>query len=64
LWHQDRLHDEFHELAEATTSLEKPSESRDVFFTISRARCNGFPIAGSELPPPLGPPLQRGYTPI
>ena len=48
-WHQDRLQEELQELRDAKTPLERLSETSDVFFTISRATYDGFPI--QELPP-------------
>ncbi|KAF2140520.1 uncharacterized protein K452DRAFT_230443 [Aplosporella prunicola CBS 121167] len=49
-WHRDRLRKE---LREAPTPLLKLSESSDVFFSISRARYDGFAIRSL---PSLAPP--------
>lgn len=43
-WHRDRLREELRERRVATTALQKLSETSDVFFSISRARCDGFHI--------------------
>ena len=43
-WHRERLREELRERRVATTPLQKLSESSDVFFSISRARYDGFPI--------------------
>ncbi|KAI0509770.1 hypothetical protein F5B22DRAFT_316256 [Xylaria bambusicola] len=51
-WHLDRYNEERIELEAARTRLEKLSEASDVFFAISRARYDGFPIA--DLPPVHG----------
>ncbi|KAH9203364.1 hypothetical protein DL95DRAFT_154077 [Leptodontidium sp. 2 PMI_412] len=47
-WYRDRLREELRERREANTSLQKLSETSDVFPSISRARCDGFPVR--ELP--------------
>ncbi|KAI0173024.1 hypothetical protein GGR52DRAFT_572829 [Hypoxylon sp. FL1284] len=47
-WYADRVREEFQELREARTPLERPSETSDVFFSISRADHDGFPV--QELP--------------
>lgn len=48
-WYRDRLREELLERRTAKTSWRKLSETSDVFFTISRARYDGFPIR--SLPP-------------
>ncbi|GAW17522.1 hypothetical protein ANO14919_069800 [Xylariales sp. No.14919] len=48
-WHRDRFREELAELREAKGPLEKLSETSDVFFAISRAKYDGFPIA--DMPP-------------
>ena len=47
-WHLERYREELAELDGARTRLEKLSESSDVFFAISRAQHDGFPI--TDLP--------------
>ncbi|KAI0011875.1 hypothetical protein F4779DRAFT_615052 [Xylariaceae sp. FL0662B] len=47
-WYQDRLREELQERREAVTPLLKLSETADVFFSISRAEYDGFPVR--ELP--------------
>ncbi|KAI1074844.1 hypothetical protein F5B20DRAFT_423443 [Whalleya microplaca] len=47
-WYLDRLREELQERRAANTSIEKLSETADVFFSISRAKCDGFPV--QELP--------------
>jgi hypothetical protein len=47
-WYRDRLREELVERRAANTPLQKLSKTSDVFFSISRARCDGFPIR--ELP--------------
>ncbi|KAI2637444.1 uracil phosphoribosyltransferase-domain-containing protein [Xylaria nigripes] len=47
-WYQDRYREEVAEFHEATTTLQKLSEESDVFFALSRAQYDGFPVA--ELP--------------
>ena len=48
-WYSDILAGELQELREATTPIEKLSETSDVFFSIMRAKYDGYPIG--ELPP-------------
>lgn len=48
-WYRDRLREELLERRTAKTSLQKLSETSDVFFAISRARYDGFPVR--KLPP-------------
>jgi hypothetical protein len=55
-WHHDRLREERQELQEATTFLQKISESSDVIFSISRARHDGYDIH------PLPRFFDRDYT--
>lgn len=43
-WHRERLREELHERRTATTNIHKLSEAADVFFTISRARYDGFSV--------------------
>ncbi|KAI1324809.1 hypothetical protein F5Y16DRAFT_402072 [Xylariaceae sp. FL0255] len=43
-WHRARLHEELAEARSAKTALERLSETSDVFFAISRARHDGFPL--------------------
>ncbi|OTB11314.1 hypothetical protein K445DRAFT_307234 [Daldinia sp. EC12] len=43
-WHRDRLREELQERRDATRPLEKLSETADVFFSISRAKYDGFPV--------------------
>ncbi|KAH8165604.1 hypothetical protein CIB48_g2646 [Xylaria polymorpha] len=44
-WHKDRFCEELEEFDNAQSWLERVSEASDVFFVISRARYDGFPIA-------------------
>ena len=48
-WHQDRLREELQERREAPSLVLKLSETADVFFSISRAKYDGFYLR--ELPP-------------
>jgi hypothetical protein len=48
-WYRDQLHEELQERKSAPTRLQKLSETADVFFSISRARHDGFPVR--QLPP-------------
>jgi hypothetical protein len=48
-WYRDRLREELRELRAANTPWQKLSETSDVFFSISRAQYDGFPVR--ELPP-------------
>ena len=48
-WYRDRLREELQEHRVAKTSWQKLSEASDVFFSISRARYDGFPVR--NLPP-------------
>ncbi|OCL13445.1 hypothetical protein AOQ84DRAFT_415280 [Glonium stellatum] len=48
-WYRDRLREELRERRIAKTPWQKLSETSDVFFSISRARYDGFPI--QKLPP-------------
>ena len=43
-WHRDRIYEELRERRTAKTSLQKLSETSDVFFSISRAQYDGYPI--------------------
>ncbi|KAI1392447.1 uncharacterized protein F4822DRAFT_391092 [Hypoxylon trugodes] len=43
-WYHDRLREELIEREEAGTPLEKLSETADVFFAISRATYDGYPV--------------------
>ncbi|KAI9712973.1 MAG: hypothetical protein M1812_006720 [Candelaria pacifica] len=43
-WYSDRLREEIQELAEAQSYILKLSETSDVFFSISRAKHDGYPI--------------------
>ncbi|KAI0846486.1 hypothetical protein F5Y00DRAFT_264486 [Daldinia vernicosa] len=43
-WHRDRLREELQERRNASTPLEKLSEAADVFFSISRAKYDGYPV--------------------
>ena len=43
-WYRDRLREELWERRTAETGWQKLSETSDVFFCISRARYDGFPI--------------------
>lgn len=45
-WHRSRLREEFVERRDATTTISRLSESSDVFFCISRAMHDRFPIVG------------------
>lgn len=53
-WYSDRVREELLEVEEAKTRLEKLSETSDVFFSISRAQYDGFPV-DEELPPLCSP---------
>ena len=48
-WYRDRLREELAEHRIATTPWQKLSEASDVFFSISRAQYDGFPVR--NLPP-------------
>lgn len=48
-WYRDRLREELWERRTATTRWRKLSEASDVFFSISRAQHDGFPVR--KLPP-------------
>ncbi|KAF5309271.1 hypothetical protein D9758_019068 [Tetrapyrgos nigripes] len=48
-WYRDRLREELRERRSARTFLERLSETSDVYFSIIRARYDGFPIR--NLPP-------------
>ncbi|KAH8814606.1 hypothetical protein DL96DRAFT_418333 [Flagelloscypha sp. PMI_526] len=48
-WYRDRLREELRERRTAATFLERLSESSDVYFSIIRARHDGFPLR--TLPP-------------
>ncbi|KAK6498287.1 hypothetical protein TWF506_004526 [Arthrobotrys conoides] len=48
-WYRDRVREELRERRAARTRLQRLSETSDVFFSISRARYDGFPVRG--LPP-------------
>jgi len=43
-WNRDRLREELRERQTANTFWQKLSETSDVFFSISRARYDGFPV--------------------
>ena len=43
-WYRDRLVEELRERRAAKTTIEKLSETSDVFFSLSRARHDGFPV--------------------
>ena len=43
-WYRDRLREELRERRAASTPLQKLSETSDVFFSIIRARYDGFPV--------------------
>ena len=43
-WYRDRLREELGERRAARSFLRKLSETSDIFFSISRARHDGFPI--------------------
>ncbi|KAI0530434.1 hypothetical protein GGR58DRAFT_518486 [Xylaria digitata] len=47
-WHRERFREELAELREAKRPIEKLSEASDVFFALSRAKYDGFPI--SDMP--------------
>ncbi len=47
-WHEERLREERVELENAASAVERLSETSDVFFSISRARYDGYPV--EELP--------------
>ena len=48
-WYRDRVQEELRERRIATTPWQKLSETSDVFFSISRAQYDGFPVR--KLPP-------------
>ncbi|KAJ3863985.1 uracil phosphoribosyltransferase-domain-containing protein [Lentinula novae-zelandiae] len=48
-WYKDRVREELHERRAATTSLQKLSETSDVFFAIIRANYDGFAVR--KMPP-------------
>lgn len=43
-WYAERLAEELQEAAEAKTRIEKLSETSDVYFSIIRAKYDGFPV--------------------
>jgi hypothetical protein len=47
-WYHDRYREELLELGDTKTPLLKLSETSDVFFSVSRAKYDGFPVG--ELP--------------
>ncbi|KAI9887288.1 MAG: hypothetical protein M1823_000882 [Watsoniomyces obsoletus] len=59
-WYRDRLREELRERRTATSFWQKLSETSDVFFSISRARHDGFPIR--TLPPLMTPGHVLGYA--
>ncbi|KAK6512646.1 hypothetical protein TWF481_001527 [Arthrobotrys musiformis] len=58
-WYRDRIREELLERRVAKTRLHKLSETSDVFFAISRARYDGFPI---RQPPPFNPSHLHVYA--
>ncbi|KAJ7065023.1 hypothetical protein C8F01DRAFT_785835 [Mycena amicta] len=48
-WYRDRLREELRERRDARTRLQRLSETSDVFFSVVRARYDGFPTR--NLPP-------------
>lgn len=48
-WYKDRLREELYERRTATGALQRLSETSDVYFSIIRARYDGFPLR--TLPP-------------
>lgn len=48
-WYRDRIREELHERRAATDFWSKLSETSDVIYSISRARCDGHPIR--SIPP-------------
>ena len=52
-WYRDRIREELRERRIATTPCQRLSETSDVFFSISRARFDGFPVR--RLPSITGP---------
>lgn len=57
-WYRDRLREELRERSAATTRWQRLSETSDVFFSISRAQHDGFPVG--KLPPLTNP----RHTPV
>lgn len=47
-WYRDRVREELRERRSATTTWQRLSETADVFFSISRARHDGFPVQSSS----------------
>ncbi|KAF9045638.1 hypothetical protein BDP27DRAFT_1520423 [Rhodocollybia butyracea] len=43
-WYRDRVREELHERRTAKTTLQKLSETSDVFFAIIRANYDGFAV--------------------
>ncbi|KAI1499721.1 hypothetical protein F5X99DRAFT_430348 [Biscogniauxia marginata] len=43
-WYRERLREELREQRQATTSLQRLSETADVYYSISRARHDGHPV--------------------
>ena len=43
-WYRDRIREELRELRTANTPWQKLSETSDVFFSISRAQHDGYPV--------------------
>lgn len=56
-WYRDRFREELQECREAKTPLEKLSETSDVFFAISRAKHDGFPVG-------VLPPFRLAHCPV
>ncbi|KAM3528252.1 hypothetical protein NHJ13051_002515 [Beauveria bassiana] len=52
-WYRDRLREELQERREAVTLLQKLSETADVFYILSRATHDGYPLQQSV--PPFRP---------
>lgn len=52
-WYRDRVREELQERRAANTRWRRLSETSDVFFSISRAMYDGFPVR--DLPPFLAP---------
>ncbi|KAM3428281.1 hypothetical protein NHJ13734_008656 [Beauveria thailandica] len=52
-WYRDRLREELQERREAVTRLQQLSETADVFYILSRAAHDGYPL--QSVPPPLRP---------
>ncbi|PSN59037.1 hypothetical protein BS50DRAFT_614721 [Corynespora cassiicola Philippines] len=59
-WHRNRFREELRERTAATTCWQTLSETSDIFFTISRAQHDGFPVG--KLPGCSAPGIATVYA--